>query len=149
MILDSIENSAAYEKISPAFAAAMSWLAEHRDGKLPEDRVRINEDAYVMYKCYDTKEQADCSYEAHRDYIDVQFVLRGQEYIGWAPKQSLTEKEYVEHKDKYVLEGDGALLPLQAGQFMIFFPEDGHMPCIRRGEACKVEKLIAKIRVGR
>lgn len=149
MILDSVENIAAYQKISPAFATAMAWLSAHRDGELPAERVELSEDVYVMHKCYDTKEAADCHYEAHRDYIDVQFLLRGREYIGWAPKQTLTEREYLEHKDQYLLEGEGELLPLQPGQFMIFFPEDGHMPCVRRGEKCKVEKLIAKIRVGR
>lgn len=149
MILDCVENSDVYKKISPAFADAMAWLAAHRDGNVPADRVELSADVYVLHKCYDTKDAADCHYEAHRDYIDVQFLLRGQEYIGWAPKQTLTEREYLEHKDQYLLEGAGELLPLQPGQFMIFFPEDGHMPCIRRGETCAAEKLIAKIRVGR
>ena len=149
MILDSVENIAVYQKLSPAFATAMAWLSAHRDGELPAERVELSEDVYVMHKCYETKDEADCHFEAHRDYIDVQFLLHGHEYIGWAPKQTLTEREYLEHKDQYLLEGEGELLPLQPGQFMIFFPEDGHMPCVCRGEKCKVEKLIAKSRVGR
>lgn len=149
MILDCVENISAYEKISPAFATAMAWLSAHRDGNVDADRVELSEDVYVLHKFYDTKDEENCHYETHRDYIDVQFLVSGRESIGWAPKKDLTEKEYLAHKDQYLLEGEGAILPLEPGQFMIFFPEDGHMPCVRRGEKSPVEKLIAKIRVGR
>lgn len=147
MILDRIENSSKYEKISPAFSLAMKYLHEHRDGQMECERVELSEDVYVMHNAYETKEESECGFEAHKNYIDVQYIAKGSECIFWAPKETLTEKTYLEHKDFYQLDGDGTKIELKTGQFMIFFPEDGHKPGVRCGEAASVVKLVAKIRV--
>lgn len=149
MILDRIENSGKCEQISPAFSQAMKYLYEHRDGQMEADRVELSGDVYIMRNAYATKEETECGFEAHRDFIDVQYMASGSECISWAPKESLTEKAYLEQKDFYQLEGDGTKIELKAGQFMIFFPDDGHMPGVKCGESAPVIKLVAKIRVGK
>ena len=149
MILDRIENSGKYEQISPAFSQAMRYLYEHRDGRMEGDRVELSEDVYIMHNAYNTKDEAECGFEAHKDFIDVQYIANGSECIFWSPKEELTEKAYLEQKDLYQLEGEGTGIELKAGQFMIFFPGDGHKPGVKCGESAPVVKLVAKIRVGK
>jgi len=149
MIIDNIERAYVYEEISPAFAVAMKFLYEHKNGGLKEDKYIISDDAYALVKRYDSKEIENCKYEAHKNYIDVQYVASGDEYIGWATKKSITVDTYIEEKDQYHLSGNGELYPLHGGEFMILFPEDAHMPCIKNGKIMHIEKIILKIRVGR
>lgn len=146
MIIDSIDRAAVYAAISPAFAQAMTFLYEHRNGGLPDGRYPICENAYALVKRYDSKDAEQCKYEAHRDYVDVQYVVSGEEYIGWAPLANMTVDTYLEEKDQYRLSGKGALYPLHAGEYMILFPEDAHMPCVKLSQSCPVEKIILKIR---
>ncbi len=149
MILDHIANAKRYETISPAFAAAMRFLSEHRGGGLAEGRHPISDDAYAMVKSYTTKAPANCKFEAHRDYIDVQYVVFGDERMGWAPLSKMTADSYDAAKDFAAVSGKGELYPLHAGEFMILFPDDAHMPNVSAGTPCTVEKIILKIRVGR
>ena len=80
MILDCVENISVYEKISPAFATAMAWLSANWNSHIDADRVDLSEDVYVLHKSYDTKDEENCHYEAHRDYVDVQ--LPGEHRLG-------------------------------------------------------------------
>jgi len=148
MIIDSIERALFYEKISPAFASAMKFLYENRNGGLTEDRYEISTEAYALVKRYPSKPIENCKYEAHKDYVDVQYMVSGDEYIGWAPKYKMTEEAYIKEKDQYRMSGKGEIYPLHGGEFMILFPEDAHMPCIQYGDTKPVEKIILKIRVG-
>lgn len=148
MIIDSIDRAFIYEKISPAFTLAMKFLYENRNGGLTKERYELSEDVYVLVMRYSTKMLDNCYYEAHKNYIDVQYLVLGNEYMGWAPKSKMTEETYIEEKDLYRMNGKGDLYPLHGGEFMILFPEDAHMPCVQYGDSAKVEKIILKIRVG-
>jgi len=147
LIIDTIEHADAYVFLGGHFLEAMRFLKQHKDGGLPLDRYEISENAYALVKRYDSKPAQDCGYEAHRDYTDVQYLVSGDEFMGWAPKEKLHTEKYIREKDKYALAGKGELYPLHAGEFMILFPEDGHAPCIAYGKSMPIEKIILKIRV--
>jgi biofilm protein TabA len=147
MILDTVERASQYNLIGPGFAEAMKFLYENRNGGLTQDRYEISNDAYALVKRYASKPAENCKYEAHRDYIDVQYVVSGDEYMGWAPKDTMTIDTYIEEKDQFRLSGKGEMVPLHAGQFMILFPSDAHMPCVVYNQSAPVEKIILKIRV--
>ncbi len=148
MILDSIENAAKYEGISPAFKTAMRFLYENRKGGLTEDRYEICDDVYALVKRYNSKPVESCKYEGHRDYIDIQYVVSGRECIGWAPISDMKEQEYIESKDQYIMRGEGELIPIRSQQFMILFHDDIHMPCVICGKSEPIEKIIIKVRRG-
>lgn len=147
MIIDTIEHAEAYVYLGESFMEAMRFLKENKDGGLDKDRYGISENAYALVKRYDSKPRENCGYEAHRDYIDVQYVVSGDEYMGWAPKEKLQTVKYIPEKDKYEISGDGELYPLHAGEFMVLFPSDAHAPCIAYGQSVPVEKIILKVRV--
>ena len=148
MIVDHLSNATKYEKLSPAFKLAMEFLLAHPDG-ISEDRIDINEDVYVLRKQYNSKNQDDCKWEAHKEFIDVQYVAHGSECMGWGPRGAFDVVEYKEAKDFIHLTGEGNFFPLKDKMFMILFPEDAHMPNVKLGESCPIEKIIVKVRVGK
>ena len=83
--------------------------------------------------------------EAHDAYIDIQYLAAGDESIGWAPRQALRKlAEHREELDLLFFDDDAqAMIPLSVGEFMVFFPEDGHMPMVGKGE---LHKVIIKVK---
>ena len=69
------------------------------------------------------------TWEAHRKYIDVQFVAAGVEEMGYANVKTLTIKKSYDERDDYSLfDGAGSFVTIPTGSFTFFFPEDGHIP---------------------
>lgn len=147
MIKDNIKNAKFYYALGEGFEAALRFLEEY-SGKADE-RADIPVCDGVMVKCrpYMTKPEAECSFEAHRKYADIHFVVSGSEMIGYAPTGTLTEVREDEAKDMIWLEGRGVNVPLDAGDFMITMPDDAHMPCIENGAPVFCAKLIAKVKL--
>ena len=82
--------------------------------------------------------------ETHKKMIDIQIPLSAPETYGYTPLCDLPEAEYNEEKDitKYVGEAN-TYVTCKPGEFAIFFPQDGHAPCIS-GEA-EIKKAIFKV----
>jgi YhcH/YjgK/YiaL family protein len=57
-----------------------------------------------------------------------------------------TAVEYDADKDVMFLEGEGVLVPVLPGRFVVLMPQDAHMPGIARGAAGRVKKLVIKVR---
>ncbi|MBQ9941514.1 MAG: YhcH/YjgK/YiaL family protein [Christensenellaceae bacterium] len=148
MIVDHIANAEKYKALSPAFAAAMTFLQEHKDG-IREDRIDVNEDVFALRKSYVSFDEADCKYECHKEYIDVQYVASGREAMGWGRVEDFAVAEAREADDLYFLSGKGELHPLVAGTFMILFPEDAHMPTVKLEQNEQIEKIVVKVKVGK
>jgi biofilm protein TabA len=151
MILDTLENSAHYECLSPHFAKAFAFLRTV-DGTQALGRHEIDGDEiFALVQRYETKPLASALFEAHRRYIDVQFVHTGRETILWAPLAAMREETmgYDPAKEaalfKLVLEATP--LQLCAGYFAVLFPEDAHAPCVVWGEAGEVFKVVVKVAV--
>ena len=89
--------------------------------------------------------------EEHRQYVDVQAMLLGEEIIDWFPTDSLTvDTPYDESKDDelYKRPHPGSVpVSLRPGDFVVLFPQDAHMPCLRIGDTPEpVTKVVVKIK---
>jgi biofilm protein TabA len=108
------------------------------------------ENLFVNVSEYKTKEAIDAKFEAHRKYIDIQYVIKGTEMIGVAPlasKDSITQP-YDEKKDVEFLKfSNETFYQATPGNFFIFFPEDGHMPSVKTDSISSVMKLVVKIKI--
>ena len=105
-------------------------------------------DSFVSISEYDTKDVRDCFIECHQKFIDIQIITKGEEKIGIVPKQYCKGGSYDKEKDFEKLEGTTQFIDLKPGSFMIFFPQDGHMPCVKTGEkTCAIKKAVFKIKV--
>jgi YhcH/YjgK/YiaL family protein len=148
MIIDRISNAQLYEHLSPRIKRAFDYLRRTDLASISPGRHDIEGDRlYVMLSQYETKPKPQGIWEAHRRYIDLQVVVQGTEQIGYSHVSRLASGGYEADRDFVPLEGDGDFLTLTAGDFMLLFPEDGHMPGIAVGATGSVKKAVFKIGV--
>ena len=99
---------------------------------------------------YTTKEVNENGYEAHRDYIDIQYLLKGSEKICCLPLEYLEEaKAYKKDIDAAFYEENGVKsqeLLIGNGYFAVFYPQDGHLPGLEIDKSENVKKVVLKIR---
>ncbi len=151
MIFDTLSNSARYESLNSRFAKAFAYLRTV-DGSQPLGRHDLEgDDCFALVQTYETKPQEKALFEAHRKYIDVQFIQSGRETILWAPLASMAEETmaFDECKDAalWKLVPDTTALHVSAGHFAILFPEDAHAPCIEWDQPETVFKVVVKVAV--
>lgn len=150
MILDTLPHADRYLSAHPLFAAGFDYLrrftSDIADGRYELDGDRL----FALVQSYATVPAAEKRFEAHRRYIDIQFLHRGEEVIGYAPVSRLKPvDEFNPQKDIGFFEEPAASTPcaLGEGDFAIFFPQDGHKPgCLLRAPLA-VRKIVLKIAV--
>ncbi len=90
MIIDTLENSNLYVAMHPRFKSAFEFLKRPGIESLPIGRTTLDGDLlYALTQEYETKPVHEGKFEAHRRYIDIQFVLAGEEVMGYAPLDQL------------------------------------------------------------
>jgi YhcH/YjgK/YiaL family protein len=151
MILDTLDNSARYESLNSRFARAFAYLRTV-DGTQALGRHDLDGDrCFALVQTYETKPVEKALFEAHRKYIDVQFIHSGRETILWAPLAAMQEQTmpYSEEKEAalWKLVPDMTPLHLSAGHFAILFPQDAHAPCVEWGKPEQVFKVVVKVAV--
>jgi YhcH/YjgK/YiaL family protein len=102
-----------------------------------------------MIQRYPTRNKQDMLFEAHKDYIDIQAIIDGEETIGHALTETL--KDVVEpYKPDVVKYSDPQMfteVKLAKGMFAIFYPDDAHKPCYDYHDGkSNVHKLVVKVR---
>lgn len=150
MILDTLDTIDRYAGLNPRFAAAFEFL--RRLGPAPAiGRHEIDGDsAYALVQQYETRPVEGAQLEAHRRYIDIQYIARGSEAIYWAPLDDLTvtmPHDAVKDVALFAASANMIPVPIRAGQCVILFPEDAHAPCCTWGEPAEVLKVVVKVAV--
>lgn len=148
MIYDTLEHAGQYRKLSGNLAKALDYLTGTELETVEAGRVEIDgERVFALFQSYETKPENDRP-EAHRKYIDIQYLIEGEELIGVAPLASMERvAEAAPERDIWFYEGETAKLPLGGGRFAILFPQDAHAPCIAAGECRPVRKVVVKVAV--
>jgi YhcH/YjgK/YiaL family protein len=114
-------------------------------GKYPID----GENVFASVTEDPSKDFDKTNWESHKKYIDLQYVINGQELIGVYPvSKSTVTKEYDDKKDAANYKADGKTYPATPGTFFLFFPGDAHRPNITPGGNKVVKKIVIKIKVG-
>ncbi|HNB40917.1 MAG TPA: YhcH/YjgK/YiaL family protein [Anaerolineales bacterium] len=148
MIIDRIENIALYVSLHPRFKQAFDYLSQIDIHAISVGRHDVDGDAiYALVQEYTTKQTGEGKWEAHRRYIDLQYVVQGAEGMGYANIHHLQQGGYVPEKDFLPLFGEGDQVPLRSGNFVLLFPEDAHMPNMALGEPAPARKIVLKIAV--
>ena len=157
MIIDKIENAHLYKNISERVNKSFEYIRITDLKNLPAGRYPIDgENIFALVSEYQTKSESEGKLEAHRKYFDVQYVIEGEELMGYAPlgnpafaeatagRQQILEP-YKEENDIIFYRGDKSFTKVSSGMFAIFFPEDVHMPGISTGKISDVKKLVIKV----
>jgi YhcH/YjgK/YiaL family protein len=152
MIVTNLTNIARQVKETPSLKKAIDFLRKPGLQKLPDGKIEINGDhVFAMVQRYDTQVYDEPKFEAHRKYLDVQFIVSGEEIIGWAPLESMTITEAY-NADKDICFGTVAKekwtpVYLRAGELMVLWPEDAHAPKLAGRKSSPVMKIVVKVAV--
>lgn len=150
MIIDKLSNSKLYEFKNEGIKRAIEFIKSTDLNSLVDCRSEIDGDnIYVIKSSYKTKRREDAYPEAHKKYIDVQYVISGTEVIGYTPYNSQkVYKEYDEENDYELYDAECSYVTFSDDMFAIFFPEDLHKPGIMSGDLpTEVNKVVVKVRV--
>ena len=152
MIYDTLNNIAFYKGLSPDIYEGLKFL-QQVNPDIAVGTYQLSPNVKAIVSEYTTKEVNENGYEAHRQNIDIQYLLKGKEKIACLPVEELSEtKPYSEETDvafyNAVPDFNPSTLALRSGYFAIFFPQDGHMPCLCISKPEAVKKVVVKVRIG-
>ncbi|HRE15474.1 MAG TPA: YhcH/YjgK/YiaL family protein [Rhodocyclaceae bacterium] len=150
MILDVLENLPQYFALAEGVRKAAAFLARPDLPQLAAGRHEIDgERVYAMVYKNVGRSRDNARLEAHRQYIDIQYVFAGLDNMGWVPvcQCGQPDGDYIPERDvRFYLDEPAVWLPVRPGTFAIFLPEDAHMPSI---SAAPIDKVVVKVAVGR
>ncbi len=149
MIIDKLSNSHLYSGIGERINKAFAYLKETDFSKMELGKYEIDGDnIFALVNEYNTKDEIEGKLEAHKKYIDIQFVAEGKELMGYAPLENQTVIDYYnEQNDITFFSGDKSFTLVEEGMFAIFFPTDVHLPGIKVNDKSYVKKVVIKVKV--
>lgn len=151
MIIDNIKNCEKYIGVNEKFGNAFDFIKKATKENLPLGRYEFENGDYAFIQEYVTKDDADCIFEGHRKYIDIQYIISGVEVIDVADISKMAPKsEYDEEKDVQFFKdcSRAAITVIDEGEYGIFFPYDIHKPAMSLGgNKAPIKKIVVKVRV--
>ncbi len=151
MIFDQAKNLDFYKTLGVGgrYAKAVEWLKSQDLANLENGKYEIDgKNVYANVMSYTTIPWEEAKYEAHENYTDIQYVITGSEVMTYAPVDALNPSgPYNAEKDviKFDNSNPGLQVVTNAGEYMIFFPWDGHKPKAANGEPAEIKKVVVKI----
>ena len=137
-------------KTIPSIAECVKYLEQNPINEMPLGKYLVNENGtYVMIQEYMTKSISDCGWEAHKKYVDFQYIISGKEKMRVSYLENMQQGQYNPETDFTVCFGDEQkTVALLEGEGIVFFPEDAHMPCLHyENEPICIKKAVFKIPV--
>ncbi|MBN2313477.1 MAG: YhcH/YjgK/YiaL family protein [Sedimentisphaerales bacterium] len=148
IILDRLENAEKYYAMHPDFEKVFAFLRQSNLAELPAERYVIDgEKVFCMISKGPGRSRAEAKLEAHRKYIDIQYVIAGSDDMGWKPTADCKLVDTVYEADNdigFFNDKPDSWTQVPAGSFVIFFPEDAHAPLVSDDE---IHKAVVKIAV--
>jgi len=147
MVVDTLDNLEKYVSLNPLFADVVKFIKEN-DLNTLEDGKHFIKDKELFVNIQDAKgkTEEEATFETHKNMLDIQIPLNNNEAYGYMPLEDLPAAEYNPEKDvtKYPGVKSETIVNCKPGEFAIFWPQDGHKPCIGEGT---IHKAIFKVRV--
>jgi biofilm protein TabA len=145
--IDYVEFARQYQAHKDLWDKAFLFIKEHDLATMAKGKYPINgTNAFATITEDPSKDFDKTQWESHRKYVDLQYVITGEEKMGQCPvAQAKVTKLYDETKDVANYEATGKIRDVPAGTFMLFFPTDAHRPNITPGGNKVVKKLVIKI----
>ena len=148
MIIDTIDNLGKYVGLNPLFADVVEYLKANDLQTMEAGKYPIKDkDLFLNLALTKQRTKDTAVLETHINMIDIQIPITCAETFGYTPLQDLPAFEYNAEKDitKYGDTKAQTYVTVNPGQFAIFFPQDGHAPCII--DEPEINKAIFKVKV--
>ena len=149
--IDAPEFEHAY---APQIRRAIDYCRKTDVSRMKEGRYPLEGDSFiVLINERRTGKREEKLPEIHREYAEVQFIVSGEEYMGFYPdkgdneilKDCLEEKDTLYYKENPV-SGE-VMLPMFTGSYAVFFPEDVHRPFCQMDGPEDIKKIVIKIKL--
>lgn len=145
MVIDTLENLDKYVSLNPLFKDVLDFIKSNDLNSLEIGKHEIKgSDLFVNVQVAKGKTKEVAVLETHKKMIDIQIPLSAEETYGYTPLCDLPDAEYNNEKDITKYEGMAdTYVTCKPGEFAIFFPHDGHAPCI--AGVPEIKKAIFKV----
>jgi len=129
---------------------AISYIKNLDFESLEIGKYIVNDDFFYLVQEYHTKKSEDGRFEAHRNYIDIQFLAAGQERI------EVTAAAFMKVEVPYNLQNDvvffkepryAGYIDIKENKYAIFYPKDAHKPGVALDQTQSVKKIVGKVRI--
>jgi YhcH/YjgK/YiaL family protein len=149
MVIDNLQNASLYFGLRKNFQLAFEYLQQTDFSQAANGKYELyDENVFAIVNRYETHSAEELKWEAHRKYIDVQFVASGFEQIGIVDIGEVSPvTEYDEKNDVQFFTGEGKQFPLNEKTFAIIFPHEVHKPGIADKVNSSILKVVVKVKV--
>jgi biofilm protein TabA len=151
MIFGSIQNLEMDRRVLPAaLVKGLEYLRDTDFYKLEPGRYGIDGTAiFALIQEYQPVPKGEKKPEAHRKYLDIQYVFQGSEIICYSVENRMNEvlEDLLAEQDLLFFKSvqNEMDLILTQGMYVILFPQDIHRPGCLYGEGGRVKKVVVKI----
>ena len=138
-----------YKKLHPRFELEFEALKKLVSENAEVGKYEIDgKNVHAIVQEYETKPLPEKKFEIHKEYIDIQYIVSGEEVMGFESLDKLTPKSDYTPDAQFFFVNDGCdKLNLCAGEYVVFFPEEPHAPGAAINDVpSKVKKIVVKIK---
>ena len=152
MIFDSLANAKQYAGLNAKIDKLLEEVKKYTPDNYPEGVLELDgKDLYMIFANYETHDRKDAILEAHKQYIDVMYMVEGEEtiYVKQTNDIKNITKEYDAEIDALLGDLDDDVVPvrLKKGEFVVLFPQDAHSPACVVDTPINVKKIIGKVHI--
>ncbi len=151
MIIDSLDNAKQYFVLGENIKKGFEFLLNPDLLTMAEGKHIIEgENIFANIQTLTTKPKQEAKWEVHRKYIDIQYVIKGKEKMGYGILSDFNKTviPYDNTKDIAFLDGNNYnFADIQEGNFVIFYPNDVHAPMLAVDNCETIKKVIVKIKI--
>ena len=149
MVIDNLRNASSCFGMHKSFRIVFEYLLKTDFTYIDNGKYLLDgENVFAIVNRYETHSADELKWEAHRKYIDIQFVASGDEQIGVVNIGEMSPSTvYDETKDVQFFKGTGEPYHLGEKMFAVIFPNEVHKPGISVEENSSVVKVVIKVRV--
>ena len=144
MIICPWKDLGRYESIIPGLKEAMELVAGLENYEPATYPLACG--GRVLVQRITSKPAEGALLEAHKNFLDIQYIPEATETMGWAPIEKLeVAKEYNDVKDAWLFAGECDLVDIRPGYCYVVYPEDAHAPGVHRDEVKEYSKIVVKL----
>lgn len=148
MLYGTLKHLDSYRGIHPGIMRGLELLRDTDFSQLEDKRYEVDGDnLFFSLQSYESKPSNDTP-EAHKQYVDIQFLVSGRERMGVAPLEDMVEvAEARPEGDIWLYHGPTDEILLTGDRFAVLWPEDAHAPGIAVDGPEPCRKCVVKVRI--
>jgi YhcH/YjgK/YiaL family protein len=152
MIAAKLSDLGMYKAMGSNLAKAIEWLEKGGWETLADGKYEISgSQVFALVSHYDSKLPQAARFETHRNFIDIQLVVSGSEFLEVRDAEGLSVSEPYKPDIEFYATPEVRTcheMLLEPGVALVLYPKDAHRPGIAiDGIPKPIHKLVVKVAV--